>query len=260
MGLGSWERRLQPPSGAEPLLAWSDSYRLLLAAARHGPPVVVATEISFHPSLGRAVFRAVVFDEGPLVIVDSDGAIPIRGWEVRSSGLWVDQNCETPLDHWSFNLEAFALAIDQPDELLGRGLGDRVPLGWELEFEASEPALHGDDGGVRGRGRGQGHGNELRAEAGAYHQLGVAHGLVLIGDREIELEGRAWRSHRWGPYRSRPDAVLADGFVDDEGKIAVPAAAALATAVALPGPLDVWWVTPTVAGVRTTTEALPPAD
>ena len=48
--------------------------------------------------------------------------------------------CEEPGRRWTYGLEAFALAVDDPAELLGRGYGHRVPLGWELEFEAPADA------------------------------------------------------------------------------------------------------------------------
>ena len=116
--------------------------------------------------------------EDPVVVVEFDVPLPSRGWEVRASGLWADHVCETPMDHWSYGLEAFGLAIEDPEELLGSALGQRVPLGWELEFEARASA--------------QTTGSER------YGQIGVMHGLLLEKHSSTEVDGYAVRSHWWG--------------------------------------------------------------
>jgi hypothetical protein len=151
------------------------------------------------------------------VISDLDIDAPVSQWELRTSGLWVDHICETPYEHWSYGLEAFALAVDDPAELLGRGYGDRTPLGWELEFEAT-----GAPESIGGQ---------------SYWQQGVGHGLLLLAGREIEIEGRAARAHRWGAGLFPAEDGLDDG---------TPAVAE----VALPTLDGVWWVARTAAGVR----------
>lgn len=125
----------------------------------------------------------------PIVLVESELEIPDRLWEVRGSGLWAEHVCETPLDHWSYGLEAFALEIDDPQELLGRGHGTRVPLGWELEFEASHPGLAiGETSTPSGGG----------SSATSYRQHGTVHGLLLTKAGSIEFTGNGSRSHSWG--------------------------------------------------------------
>lgn len=181
------------------------------------------------PDAGVAAFCAAVAQPGarPVVISECEIPVPAVGWELRASGLWADHVCETPLDHWSYGLEAFALAIDDPAELLGRGFGDRTPLGWELEFEAAERAV--------------------ALDAESYVQAGAVHGLVLFAHGEVEVEGRASRSHRWGGGDRRGiDACLVEHGLD----LGEPAT----VEIALPTVDAVWWVAPTAHGVRSRTE------
>jgi hypothetical protein len=136
--------------------------------------------------------------------VIAETAIPVDNgrWELRSSGLWVDLVTETPSVHWSYGLEAFALAIDRPDELLGRGYGHRTPLGWELEFESDPARLD-------------------RPAPGVEHQPGRVDGLLLTapdggqgprdgepasegpGGGEVPLAGPAER-RSWAPTDPGP--------------------------------------------------------
>ncbi len=119
------------------------------------------------------------------------------------------------------------MAIDDAHELLGRAFGDRVPLGWELEFEASGPA-------VRRAG----------PPSGGYDQVGRVHGLILLAEGEIEIDGPAVRSHDlpdWGPGDELTTTLTTD---QDQS-------AALPEPVALPTPDGVWWVAATANGLRT---------
>ena len=176
--------------------------------------ILVATQVGIAGA--AASFAAAVFerDGSCLVIAADDIDVPASGWELRASGLWADHICESPLEHWSYGLEAFALSIDDPAELLGSGLGHRRPLGWELEFEAREPAV------------------ELGSQS--YHQAGRAHGLVLFAGRTVEIDGTALRSHGWDNGRF-DDSSLDDG-------------SPLLAEVALPAAGMVWWVGPTADG------------
>jgi hypothetical protein len=195
---------------------------VLVVVAGLRAPLVVATQVGFHRLAGRAgrfAFHAAVLEAGrqPIAISDCEVPAPESGWELRTSGLWADHVCESPFEHWSYGLEAFALALDDPAELLGQGYGVRTPLGWELEFEASgDPVPDGDE---------------------SYTQPGVGHGLLLFAGREVEIEGRASRSHRWGGGAFPADDGLDDGM---------PAQAE----VGLPTPDGVWWVIWTGGGAR----------
>lgn len=217
----------------------------------HPPgPLVVALDLGLHPGSagsgargsGRVVCRVAVLGLGsgpgseaavgdPVVLADADGRVPARGWELRSNGLWADQVCEEPGKRWSYGLEAFALAVDDPAELLGAGRGHRVPLGWELEFDATaEPAGLEPGSGLAD---------------GGYRQRGRVEGVVLVGHQRYEVDGEGVRLRHWGPPPV-PDLSLdhPSGLVDWEP-------------VALPGPFDVWWVAVTPDGVESTSSPLP---
>ncbi len=71
-------------------------------------------------------------------------------------------------------------AIDVPDQLLHASVGDRVPLGWDLEFESAESPESLADG---------------------YSQQGLVHGTLLGPHPPLDVEGPAIRRHWWG----RPD-------------------------------------------------------
>ena len=123
------------------------------------------------------------------------------------------------MDHWSYGLEAFGLAIDDPGELLGSAMGERVPLGWELEFEARAPA--------------QGTGDDSR-----YGQIGSVHGLLLEKSSSIEVDGYGVRSHWWG---TSPPARIALGDPQDA-----------ATSVVMPTIDGYWSITVTESGASST--------
>jgi hypothetical protein len=73
-----------------------------------------------------------------LVVRDEEAPPPVDG-TIRANGLWLSLVCETPGEHWSIGLEAFALAVDDPDD----DRGDLVPLGFDVEWEAPGH-VHGD--------------------------------------------------------------------------------------------------------------------
>jgi hypothetical protein len=83
--------------------------------------------------------------EHPFILVKELEVQPPRrpgSWEIRAEGLWADHNCETPGSHWSFGLEAFGLGFDNAADALTSEWGDRVPLGFDLEWEPG--VVHGD--------------------------------------------------------------------------------------------------------------------
>ncbi len=160
--------------------AWSEGHRLELVANDVDRAIVV--EMRRYPASASSRVRIAVLERGarPIGVVDVElpPPKPANTWEVRGTGIWCEMVCETPLVHWSYGLEAFALALDEPRDLIDTGIGHRVPLGWELEFEASGPATWLADT--------------------CYVQAGTGHGLTLSADGETEIDGRARRWHWWG--------------------------------------------------------------
>src|SRR5204863_6865690 len=75
--------------------------------------------------------------DGFVVIPHDDVSLP-RGplLEVRADGLWAELVCEVPGEHWGFGLEAFGLRLDSRDEARTAEVGERVPVGVDLEWDA----------------------------------------------------------------------------------------------------------------------------
>lgn len=166
------------PAGAEPL--WNESWYFDFAA----PDASIGGYVRFgvYPNLGVTWYWAYLVRAGrPLLAVrDHEAPLP-RGaaLEVRTDGLWSALVCETPHDHWSIGLEAFAVALDDPADALGDERGDRVPLGFDLEWEAVGPAY--DYPGVT-----------------RYEVPCRVTGEVLVGDDSIAFDGPGQRDHSWG--------------------------------------------------------------
>ena len=79
----------------------------------------------------------------PYVLVHEPDA-PRVGYDVRTEGLWAAFHREDEAgSHWSWGLEAFGLAFDDPEEAVRTEWGDRVALGFDLEWEAPD-VVHGE--------------------------------------------------------------------------------------------------------------------
>lgn len=144
-------------------------------------------QLALHPHHRRAWVWACLVRPGELIVVrDHDVPLPRPGsLEVRASGLWTDLTCETPLSHWTFGLEAFAVRLDDPTDAYEGERGDRVPLGFDLEWEALAPPFEYP-------------GAAARPGAGHVQHPGRVHGEVLLGDETLAFEGTGERDHAWG--------------------------------------------------------------
>jgi hypothetical protein len=94
---------------------------------------VDASTASFHA-------RVVVPDVGVVVVRDDEIAPPRRDdvVVVRAEGLWAEMLCETRGEHWSIGLEAFGVRFDDEHEAATSDRGERVPLGFDLEWETPD--------------------------------------------------------------------------------------------------------------------------
>jgi hypothetical protein len=74
--------------------------------------------------------------DGFVVIRHDDVAVP-RGrlLEVRADALWAEVVCEVPDEHWTFGLEAFGLRLCDREEARTAEVGERVPVGFDLEWD-----------------------------------------------------------------------------------------------------------------------------
>jgi hypothetical protein len=90
-------------------------------------------------------------DVGLVVVRDHDVSPPRRSeiLDVRSEGLWMELLCETPGEHWTFGVEAFAVRLDHARDALHGEIGERLPMGCDLEWEV-DGAARGSTGTVRG--------------------------------------------------------------------------------------------------------------
>lgn len=123
-------------------------------------------------------------DAGPIVVRDVI-ATRAEPFELRGEGIWMNQHCETPFEHWSYGLEAFGVELDRPQDAWDGELGTRVALGWDLEWERTAAPFDLGSG---------------------YVQPGVVHGELLIDDITMPCDGFGVRGHQWGAVTS--DAAL----------------------------------------------------
>lgn len=168
------------PPGPEPL--WNESYYFDFAA--DDASVGGYVRIGLYPNLGVAWYWGCVVGEGRDLVTVIDHSVPLpssdRSLEVRTTGLWADHTCETPLEHFSLGLEAFGLRLDDPADVYGRLHGEQVPLGFDLEWETD------------------GEGYAFPDPLDRYEIPCRVHGEILVGQERIELDGHGERDHSWG--------------------------------------------------------------
>lgn len=95
--------------------------------------------------LGPGFVAGLVGEGRPYVLVKDLDARPAPGrLDVRAEGLWAAFNDEAgDGSHWSWGLEAFGVAFDDPEDAVRSEWGDRVALGFDLEWEAPD-RVHGE--------------------------------------------------------------------------------------------------------------------
>jgi len=166
-------------------LLWNESYYLDWFSADGSLGGYI--RVGLYPNLGTVWYWAcLVGPDRPLVtVVAHDVAPPSspRSLELRADGLWADHVVESPLDHMTCNLEAFGLVVDDPADMYGDPRGDRVPFGFELDWETDRAAY-------------------LWPPVTPRYEIPCrVHGRVLLGTEEIEVDGWGQRDHSWGAAR-----------------------------------------------------------
>lgn len=178
---------------------WEEAWQLDLSV--DDGALGASIRLALVPHERRAEVEACLVRDGRRLVtmVEHEAPLPRPGaLDLRCEGLWTDLVCETPLVHWTVGLEAFGVALDEPADAY-RGLrGERIGLGFDLEWESSGEAVAGAAAGGDG--------------AGSYLVPCEVHGEVLVGAEVLAVAGRGTRRHRWGV--SRP-AVAAAGWLDD---------------------------------------------
>ena len=200
------------PPGPEPW--WADAWEIDFAAE---PGIGGYVRLTLLPNQGVAWWWTALLTPRFVAVRDHEVPLPRAGLEVRADGLWGELVCETPLEHWSIGLEAFGIAYDDPADAWGDEWGERLPVGLDLEWEATA-----DAGDVPPAG-------PLPSAAGGvgYAQPGRVHGEILVGADRILFSGTGFRSRAsgvldwWSDRRHRRLAwVTGDGggIVDDGGR------------------------------------------
>jgi hypothetical protein len=183
------------PAGPDPL--WADAWEIDFTS---GPGDRSGGQVDL-PSVGGYVRLSLLPNQGiawwwtslltPRLVAVRDHEVPLprgAGLEVRADGLWGELVCETPLEHWGVGLEAFGIAYDDPADAWGDEWGERIPVGLDLEWEAT--AEPGDLPAA---------GPDPRPGGVTYRQPGRVHGEILVGpDQRIPFEGTGFRSRSSG--------------------------------------------------------------
>ena len=170
------ERSHSPSTDAD----WVESW--LFDVVHHDASYAMSIEFLLWPQHQRVAFLvSLVQPEHDLVSLVELGAPAPKppSLEVRSSGLWTDIGIQTPLDHMTVDIEAFAVALDDPNEVFHGAYGIRTALGCELEWETAGSIQPGPS-------------------ANSYEMPCIVHGELLLDEQTIEIDGWGWRSHRWG--------------------------------------------------------------
>ena len=195
------EHRRAP--GPEPF--WADAWEIDFAgdAPSVGGVVGGFVRLTLLPNQGVAWWWTSLRTPRLVAVRDHEVPLPRAGLEVRADGLWGELVCETPLEHWSVGLEAFGIAYDRTDDAWGDEWGERLPVGLDLEWEASaEPADVPPAGPAPAPGSG----------GVGYAQPGRVHGEILVGPDRIPFSGTGFRSRASGVldwWTDRPHFRLA---------------------------------------------------
>jgi hypothetical protein len=160
--------------------------------------------IGLYPNLGRVWFWACVVRPGEPLVTVVDHTVPLPGrptsLELRTTGLWADHTCEEPLERWSLGLEAFALQVDDPADMLApEPRGDHVAFGWDLEWESD--------------------GSPFRYQITDRYELPCrVHGEVQIGQDTYQVDTVGQRDHSWGVRDWWQFGWVWSAFAADDGE------------------------------------------
>jgi hypothetical protein len=173
------ERAHASPAGAS---WWWETWHLDVATQ---DGTGLAVRLACAPGLGIAWWwtHLILPDlPGPVVVRDHEVGLPRQGLEIRADGLWAELTCETPFEHWTYGLEAFGVRLDDPADSLRGEIGERMPVGLDIEWEVDPSAEPREYGDIRENG---------------YEQFGTVHGELLLGRSRFELDAVGLRSHSW---------------------------------------------------------------
>ncbi len=172
----------EAPHAPVAVAGWSDVWQLDAATA---DGVGLTVRLECFPNEKVAWFWTYLVlpaRPGPVVVRDHEVFLPRQGLEIHAEGLWAELWCETPLEHWTYGLEAFAVGLDDAADALTGEVGERMPLGLDLEWEIDGPVhAHAEDWPVAG-----------------YCAPGIVHGEILLGRERLEFDARGEHRRQWG--------------------------------------------------------------
>ncbi len=150
--------------------------------------------ISGHRLLGRvAWYWSALVERGRPLLHLAEWAVKVRAdpFVVKAPEMWAEHHCDARMEQWSVGNEAYATALDDVDEALGRAYGVPTPMAMDLEWYATAAPTSIDHG---------------------YGQVGVVHGVIeVLGRPNLELaEVPAQRWRRWAPEPALEPLRLAE--------------------------------------------------
>lgn len=172
--IGPELEQAQRPSGRP---AWYESW--VVEVVTDDGAIAIRMELRVRPDQNRSQFSTLLVrrDKPVVWINESEAPLPNPGMELRASGLWMEFIAQDPLQHFTADLEAFALELEDPADAAGTGYGIRVPVACELEWQTRadpEPVV------------------------GGYRVPCFVMGDFQIGHEDLQIDGWGWRSHTWG--------------------------------------------------------------
>ncbi len=159
-------------------------------------------------TVGANWYWAAVAQRGEPVLHVTEWHAPARSDPllVKAHGLWAEHVCDAPFEQWTVANETYAVALDDPQDALGRAYGRPSAVACDIEWYATGPARRVDgepSGSASERTISLGSLGGPEATAAGFVQDGVVHGVVELAAGAVHLtEAPARRWHRWG--RSLP--------------------------------------------------------
>jgi hypothetical protein len=200
---------LEPRHRAGPDRWWAERYGFECVLTTR----VLRVEYTLLPRQGRCWFVAMVGELNDRVVLCRDLEVPLPAvrsvLEIRSGALWSHAVCEQPFEHWTVAMEAYAVALDKPQDAWIEERGERLGLAFDLEWEAATgvqpPSPRVDDAGV------------------SYAISAAVYGDLQVGDERVEVHGAPGQwEHRWGvlspawDFTEEPVFPVGHGAVDPD--------------------------------------------
>jgi hypothetical protein len=179
---------------------WGESWGFDFATrTADGEAIGGFTRIVVYPRQRKCWFWAGFVGENRSYVLcrDHDLALPATPvLELRGGSLWTHAICETPLEHWTVAMEAYALSFDDPFEAWRTEHGDRLGLAFDLEWESSA-----EDARFT---------SSAHLQSTRYDVSCEVNGILQVGHDEWTIAAQGWRHHEWGildwstvsPYKS----------------------------------------------------------